>query len=316
MSFHRARLFLVAAVSTSLLASCDFRALAIDATVREQVHYIPDVEHYSGAELTRITDRVYTFRWTWDRSLVVKTDEGFVVTDPYSKEASTLLRAELEKLAPGVPVRAMIYSHYHLDHVVGGAPLGATEVIAHERCSTYWKDLGGNPGMDDVVMPTRVIAGDQTLEIGGVKIQMLDLGKSHTDTLYAFYLPEEKVLHTADVGLIRTLYPIGGPDMYTPGMIAAMERLAKLEFDAWIPSHFDHGKKADFEEALQFAITTRDLARAAYAKYGVPGDEDTFAEAFYSIYDPLKEKYSHYRGFDQQALFLVSRAFSGAVLGY
>jgi len=50
----------------------------------------------------------------------------------------------------------------------------------------------------------------------GVEIEMIYLDHSHTDTPYAFYLPKEKVLHTADVGLIRTLYPIGGPDIYMP----------------------------------------------------------------------------------------------------
>lgn len=298
------------------LVGCDFRAYVIDQTVREQVAYVPDVEHYSGSELTKISDRVYTFRWTWDRSLVVKTDEGFVVTDPFSAEGAKALKAALEKLAPGVPVKTMIYSHYHLDHVVGGAALQPAEVIAHTDCPKYWADTAGYPGVKDVLPPTRLVDGDTKLEIGGVEIEMIHLGHSHTNTLYAFYLAKEKVLHTADVGLIRTLYPIGGPDMYMPGMIRAMEQLAKLDFDVWIPSHFDYGKKKDFLEALEFATVTRDLARDAYAKYGVPGDADTFAEAFHTIFDPLQAKYGDYRGWDQQGLFLVSRAYSGAVLGY
>lgn len=312
---HRLLLLLFGA-SALALSACDFRAYVIDQTVREQVHYVPDVEHFSGSELTRISDRVYTFRWTWDRSLVVRTDEGFVVTDPYSAEGARALSAALAKVDPKAKVHTMIYSHYHLDHVVGGAPLAPAEVIAHKRCPEYWKELEGYEPVKDVLAPTKLVEGDQTLTIGGVEIDLIDLGHSHTDTLYAFYLPKERVLHTADVGLMRTIYPIGGPDMYTPGMIRAMQRLAKLEFDTWIPSHFEYGKKADFLEALEFATTTRDLARAAYAKYGVPGDEDRFAEAFHSIYDPLKAKYAHYRGFDQQGLFLVSRAYSGAVLGY
>jgi glyoxylase-like metal-dependent hydrolase (beta-lactamase superfamily II) len=298
------------------LAGCDLRGYVIDRTVREQVHYIPDTEHLGGSELTRISEHVYTFRWTWDRSLVVKTDEGFVVTDPYSVEGAKALGAALAKEAPGVPVKTMIYSHYHLDHVVGGASLRPTEVIAHKNCPDYWKETAGYPGVADVLAPTKLVEGDQTLNIGGVELDMIYLGHAHTDTLYAFYLPKERVLHTVDVGLIKTLYPIGGPDMYMPGMIRAMEKLSKLDFDVWLPSHFEYGKKQDFLEALEFTTTTRDLARSAFAKYGVPGDEDTFDAAFHAIYDPLKTKYGQYRGFDQQALFLVSRAYSGAVLGY
>ncbi len=49
---------------------------------------------------------------------------------------------------------------------------------------------------------------------------------------------------------------------------------------------------------------------------GVPGDEATFLTAFHAIYDPLKTQYGHYRGCNEQGLFVVSRAFSGAALGY
>lgn len=303
-------------VLASSLAGCDVRGYVIDKTVREQVHYVPDVEHFHGSELTKVTDRVYTFRWTWDRAMVVKTDEGFVVTDPFTKEAATELKKALEKLAPGVPVKTMIYSHYHLDHVVGGAALAPQEVIAHEKCPEYWKALDGYSGVKDILMPTKLVRGDQTLQIGGVEIQMIDVGLSHSDAMYALYLPKERLLQTADIGLIRTLYPIGGPDMNMPGMIRAMEQLSKLDFDVWLPTHFEYGKKADFLEALEFTTTIRKLALDAYAKYGVPGDEDTFATAFHSIYDPLKVKYGHYRGFNEQGLFVVSRAFSGVALGY
>ena len=301
-----------------LLPACNFRELVIDKTVREQVQYVPDAAHFSGSELTKLTDRVYTFRWTWDRNLVILTDEGFVVTDPFNAQAAKALKAELDRVAPGRPVRAMIYSHYHLDHTVGGAVLGAQEVIAHRKCPQYWSDLSDSPMTKDIVAPTRLIEGDQKLVIGGVEIELLQLDRSHTDTLYAFYLPKEKILHTADVGLVRTIYPIGGPDMYMPGMIREMQRLAKLDFDTWIPSHFAAGKKTDFVEALEFATTTHNLARDAWInlKYEVPADENKFAASFHSIYDVLKAKYSHYRGFNEQSLFHVTRAFSGAVLGY
>lgn len=299
-----------------VMSGCSFRGMVIDRTVREQVHYVPDAEHFSGSELTKVADRVYTFRWTWDRSLAVLTDEGWVVTDPFSAEGAVALKAALEKEAPGQPVRAMIYSHYHLDHVVGGAALQAQEVIAHQKCPQYWADLQDYPATQGIVAPTKLIEGDQTLTIGGVELQLIALERSHTDTMYAFYLPKQRVLHTADVGLIRALLPTGGPDMYFPGLIREMQRLAKLDFEVWIPTHFTWGKKADFVEALDFQVVTHDLARDGWVKYGLPADEDAFAAAFHAIYDPLKAKYGHYRGFDEQGLFHVTRAFSGAVLGY
>jgi hypothetical protein len=110
--------------------------------------------------------------------------------------------------------------------------------------------------------------------------------------------------------------PLGGPDMYSPGVIQQMERLAHLDFDAYIPSHFGYGHKADFLEALEYTKTVRRLAVEAVQKYGMPKTEAQFVVGFHAMYDPLKAKYGDYHGFEQQSLFLVSRAFSGALLGY
>jgi hypothetical protein len=77
-----------------------------------------------------------------------------------------------------------------------------------------------------------------------------------------------------------------------------------------------YGHKADFLEAVEFTKTVRKLAVDVTAKYGLPDTEAKFLEGYHAMYDPLKAKYGTYDGFDQQALFLVSRAFSGALLGY
>jgi glyoxylase-like metal-dependent hydrolase (beta-lactamase superfamily II) len=311
--------WLVGLVGTGLVlatAGCNLREYAMDRAVEEQVHYIPDPEHLSGWDFKKVTNRVYTFRWTWDRGIVVFTDDGIVVSDPFNREAATLLKAELDRIAPGRPVHTMFYSHYHLDHVVGGAVLAPHAVVAHKKCPEYWADLADEPATHDILPPTELIEGDQKRVIGGVEFDLLYLGHSHTDTLYAYYLPGEKVLYTVDMGLIRTVLPLGGPDLYTPGVLQQMDRLAKLDFDDYIPSHFGYGKKADYLEAVEFAKTVHRLAVEVVGKYGLPSEEKQFLEGFHAMYDPLKAKYGHYDGFDQQALFLVSRAFSGALLGY
>src|SRR5262249_1261047 len=149
-----------------------------------------------------------------------------VVVDPFNREAATILKRELAKIAPNQPVRTLFYSHYHLDHVVGGSALEPQEVVAHRKCPEYWADLADTRAASDIMKPTVLIDGDREMTIGGTTIQLLYLGRTHTDTLYAFYLPREKVLYTTDLALIRTLFPIGGPDMYAPGIMKQLDRLA------------------------------------------------------------------------------------------
>jgi glyoxylase-like metal-dependent hydrolase (beta-lactamase superfamily II) len=303
-------------VMALVLSGCSVREYVIDRTVAEQVHYVPDVEHYGGHELKQLTERVYTWRWTWDRNIVVKTSEGFVVVDPFNAESARLLKAELAKIAPGVPVHTLFYSHYHLDHVPGGAGLEPQHVVAHAKCPKYWSELSDDPLTRQILPPTELIEGDQKRVIGGVEIDLIELGHSHTDTLYAYYLPAEKLLFTVDTGLVKTFFPMGGPDMYFPGIFQAMDKLAQLDFDVWVPSHFGIGHKSDFLASLAFLRDVRRLAIETREKYGLPDDSETFVKSFHHVYDQLKAKYGDYHGFDEQALFVVARAYSGAFLGY
>jgi hypothetical protein len=124
------------------------------------------------------------------------------------------------------------------------------------------------------------------------------------------------VLHTADLGLIRSLFPIGGPDMYVPGILAQMDRLSQLDFYHYVPSHFGQGTKADFLEAVEFQRQLHRLSLEAVEKLGPPRTGDDYRQAFRYVYEPLRKKYSHYHGFEQQILFAIGRSVSGALLGY
>jgi glyoxylase-like metal-dependent hydrolase (beta-lactamase superfamily II) len=298
------------------LSGCSLRTYALETAVGDQANFIPDLEHWSGSDLKKVTDRVYTFRSGWNRSLVVLTDEGVVVVDPFDRQTAQDLKAALDQLAPGKPVRTLFYSHYHLDHVVGGAALKPMEVVAHARCPEYWANLTDTQAAQDILPPTRFIEGDQQFTIGGVEFNLLYLGLTHTDTLYAFYLPGEKVLFTADFGLIKTVFPIGGPDMYFPGILKQMDRLAKLDFDWFIPSHFGYGTKADYLEAVGFQKDIHRLALESVQKFGRPSSREDYVRSFHYLYDPLKEKYGAYHGFEEEIIFITGRAYSGVLLGF
>jgi len=72
-----------------------------------------------GHEVTQIGPGYYTFRYTGVRNIFLITRDGVIVTDPIEPEAATVLRAEIRKLTP-LPVKYVIYSHQHWDHVRGG----------------------------------------------------------------------------------------------------------------------------------------------------------------------------------------------------
>lgn len=306
-------LLVIGVIAALLIASCNPKRAITRVAVGDLENYFGP-EEYDGSELVKLSDRVYTYRWTWYRSIVIDTDEGLVITDPFNGEAAAALKKHLKEAGLSKPVHTLFYSHYHLDHTEGGAALKPQEIVAHAECPTYWADVDASR----VLAPTKLIEGDQTLTIGGVEIQLLYLGKTHTDTLYAVYLPEERLLWTADFGLVRTIIPIGGPDYYYPGAIKGMERLAALDFDTFVPSHFGYGKKQDLVDYLEFVKHLQDVAGRSMEKFGreFPRDRATLQKAFDFYYDELEGRYGDWHGFDQNVLFVIVRTSTGARLGY
>jgi len=263
--------------------------------------------------LDKINDRVYSFRWKWYRNLILVTNAGLVVIDPMGTEAATALRASLNKELPGKSVDTLIYSHYHLDHTRGGAALSPGHVIAHKKCPRYWKDFDAT----DIAQPTQFIEGDQTLTIGDLKIEALDLGLSHTDTLYAFHIPSEQLVFTADLGLVKTVPPDGVPDHYTPGYMAAIARVAALDFKIFVPSHFGYGNKQDLVEYIEMIRYGQSLAKEAVQQYGGLGvQRGQFARYFDHMYNPMRKKYGQWHGFNAMFINNMFRDITGVVLGY
>lgn len=303
----------VVALSGLLLLSCNPKRAVMRVAVGDLENYFGPKE-YDGSELVKLSDRVYTYRYTWYRSIVIDTDEGLVLVDPFNEEAATALKGHLADAGIDKPVHTLFYSHYHLDHVEGGSVLKPQRVLAHKKCPIYWADLDAS----SVLKPTELIEGDKTLRVGGVEIQLIDLGLTHTDTLYAVYLPSEKLLWTADFLLVRTILPVGGPDYYFPGAYRAMDQLAALDFETFVPSHFGYGTKRDFIDYIEFLRFTDDVGQRSVAKFGkdVPRDKETLQGAFDFYYDELEGRYGDWHGFDQNVMFLIVRMSTGIRLGY
>lgn len=300
----------IAMLAMVSLAGCEsFVLKTVMGTVDPYFHG-PGID---GTKFEKVTDKVYTFRWNWYRNVVIVTDAGLVVIDPMNPEMATALKKEIDQHFPGQRVHALIYSHYHLDHTGGGAVLGPTEVIAHEKSPIYWKQVEH----DDLLEPTRYISGDTVLHIGGVEIRALYLGLSHTDTLYAFHIPSERLVFTADLGLVKTVPPVGVPDRYAPGYLAAMNRIIDVDFDTFVPSHFGYGTKQDLIDWRDMLEEGRQLARKAIQESGTPGvRSNQMGEYFDAVYYRMREKYGEWHGFGDMFVLNLVRDVVGESLGY
>jgi Zn-dependent hydrolases, including glyoxylases len=272
-----------------------------------------------GSTLTRLTSRVLTYNWYFDRAIVVVTDDGLVVTDPFHRTFTTELARSLRDAGIDEPCHSVIYSHFHLDHVRGAAVLEPRHVVAHRKCPDYWQDFEPD-ATADVLAPTDLIEGDTSLTIGGVDIELLDVGLSHTDTLFVTHIPSEGIVYAPDTVGIGVFLPTGGIALYTPGYFRALERMAQLDFDTFVGSHFGWGTKAQFLEAVEHQQDIRDWVRLALARHDGPIPPFQDRRRLLAIYDDvhgkIKAKYGTLHGYDTQALYAIVATITAEYVGY
>ena len=76
--------------------------------------------------ITKVTGNIYRAgngNW-W--SMFVVTPKGIILADPINPEFAAWLKGQLAQRFPGVPVRYVIYSHSHWDHIEGGGVFADT----------------------------------------------------------------------------------------------------------------------------------------------------------------------------------------------
>jgi glyoxylase-like metal-dependent hydrolase (beta-lactamase superfamily II) len=83
-------------------------------------------------------------------------------------------------------------------------------------------------------LPTRTVASSVTLNEPGREIQLLVLGRAHTDGDIFIYLPREKVVATGDA-LIDWMPFLG--DGYPEEWVETLTALEKFDFTHIIPGH-------------------------------------------------------------------------------
>ncbi|HOW45841.1 MAG TPA: MBL fold metallo-hydrolase, partial [Candidatus Aminicenantes bacterium] len=110
------------------------------------------------------------------------------------------------------------------------------------------------------VYPAVTFQSKLSVFLGGQEIEVVHLGRAHTDGDALVYFPKLKVLHTGDLFFAGSYPYIGveaGAD--TANWIAAIERAASWEVETVIPGH---GRLTDESGLLKMAAYLSELRQA------------------------------------------------------
>ena len=212
---------------------------------------------------TKITDNAYLFRYQFHQAMFVVTPAGVIATDPISylrPQAAKTYIEEIRKITQA-PIRYLVYSHHHYDHIEGGRPFkeaGAT-VVAHRNARTRLLDLG-NP---DIPLPEVVVDDFHAIELGGVRLELHYLGRNHSDNSLLMLLPKDKLAFTVDFVSFGSVLFRDLPDGFLPDWFASLERVLQLDWDRMIAGHPISGGRLGTKDDVraQLAYMT-DLSQA------------------------------------------------------
>jgi glyoxylase-like metal-dependent hydrolase (beta-lactamase superfamily II) len=220
--------------------------------------------------LQRVTSRVWWVTRYFYGSLFYVGSRGVLLLDPFLGGADATLAA-IASVTP-LPVTAVVYSHFHADHV-GGArrlfDLLATppRVIASENTAIWMERFGS-----DLPRPTEVLdwpSGAFSFE--DVTLRLRGLPRpGHAPDHSVFLLEEERVGHSADLINIDQL-PFGGFAGQDPLVLFRpnLEFARSLEFDWFCGGHGNIGEKTDFDFYLSYldevaAMIAEELPRPSF----------------------------------------------------
>jgi len=268
---------------------------ALTATAQAQAPAQPAAPPPYATTKVEGTDNVYIFRYGGHQSMFVVTKAGVIATDPIGERrpAAKAYIEEIQKITKA-PIKYVIYSHGHYDHIAGGQPfkdLGAT-FVAHRNAKKRIAEL--KPA--DVVLPDQVVDTDKTIKLGDTVLELHYVGRNHSDSTLVMRLPKEKIIYTVDWIPLQAVQFRGLADTYVPDIEQGLKKVIAMDWDKLIPGHpgpggRQTGTKDDARNALAYL---QDLSAAV--KKSVD-EGKSYADAQKDIKLPKYESWGGYGPF-------------------
>ena len=166
----------------------------------------------------------------------------------YDTHVSLSHAAEIREILQreaGVTTFTVVLSHWHLDHVAGTAVFADCEIIATARTANHLErhraaiEAGtheGPPAISPLVLPTRVFSGTLSLDIGDIRLELIE-ANIHSDDAAVVWWTRERILLAGDT-MEDTVTYVTEPD----GLEQHLADLARLDALAPVrilPNHGD-----------------------------------------------------------------------------
>lgn len=209
----------------------------------------------------KVSGNVYMLEGAGGNIGVSVGDDGIVIVDDQYAPLAEKIRAALKGITEK-PVRFVINTHYHPDHVGGNKAFQETApVIAHHNVRKRLAEgvIAGNGSsirfeekpVDPAALPILTFDHDMTVHLNGEDIRALHVPAGHTDGDAVIFFSKSNVIHMGD-DFVRYGFPFIdiGSGGSVRGLIRALDELIpKLPADVKIiPGHGQISTVSDMRE--------------------------------------------------------------------
>jgi glyoxylase-like metal-dependent hydrolase (beta-lactamase superfamily II) len=249
------------------------------------------------------TDNVYVFRYGNHQAMFVVTSAGVIATDPigYGRPQAVVTYVdEIKKVAGGQPIKYLIYSHHHFDHIAGGKPFkdaGAT-IIAHKRAQERLQQIKD----PHTVLADETMDTTRTITLGDTTLELTYLGLNHSDNSIVMRLPKQKILFAVDFVSVGSVPGRGMIDSYPLEWEESLKKVLAMEWDKLIPGHPGPGGRLGTKQDVQDLLTFLQDASAAVKAEAQAG------KCWDGVEKGLKlPKYESWAGYENNLPFVLRR---------
>ena len=199
-------------------------------------------------EIEELGDGLYRFIDDRHRSVFLITPQGAIVTDPLNKKAATWLNEQI-KTRFNVPVKYVIYSHNHSDHIYGAEVFQSphTTFVAHTLSAQDIK----NTHMKTVT-PDLTFDDELTLTLGESSVKLNYHGPNDGRGSISMLFEKQKTLFVVDWIMIGRMpwQKLWSYDIQ--GMINSTKTVLNYDFNTFVGGHADMGNKDDVKRYLRY----------------------------------------------------------------
>ena len=258
-------------------------------------------------ETTKVegTDNVYIFRNVNHQSIFIVTKAGVIATDPvaYGRPTGGQTYVDEIKKVTNQPIKYLIYSHHHYDHIAGGKAFkdaGATGHRAQAGQGTARRQL-----KDPHTVPPDETVGNEgrTITLGGTTLELKYVGINHSDSTLVMRLPKEKLIFVVDLIPVGSVPGRGMIDFYPLEFEDSIKKILAMDWERMIPGHpAAGGRRLGTKEDVKNLLTFLQDASAEVKKAAREG------KCWDAVEKELKlPKYESWPGYQNNLPFVLRR---------